>query len=393
MSTTDWATQLSHFDPAYAADPFPIWDELRGRCPIAHSESFRGMWVPTRYEDIVEIARDTESFSSRTPVLTEYAALTDFGVTIPPISSDQPYHTEIRRLLLPLFGPGPIEALRPQVEEHCDALIDAFVDRGTCDGSTDYAQFIPVQVISRMLGVPDEDADRFRGWVHLLLEMAPTDFGAGVEGLQEFFAYFRDHLLARRAEPTDDVVSFLATAELEGRPISDQEILGVCLLLLIAGIDTTWSAIGASLWHLAQHPADADRLRTEPELWPSALEELLRAYAPVTMAREVARDVEVGGCPMRAGDPLLLPFPAANRDPEAFDRPDEVLLDRAQNRHLAFGVGIHRCLGSNMARLEVQVALERFLARVPSFRLADADAVRWSVGQVRGPRTLPLVLG
>jgi hypothetical protein len=159
----------------------------------------------------------------------------------------------------------------------------------------------------------------------------------------------------------------------------------------MAGIDTTWSAIGAALWHLALDQQNQQRLREDEALWPSAIEELLRAFAPVTMAREVTVDTEFHGCPMKAGDPLLLPFPAANRDPSAFADADTVVLDRTDNRHFAFGVGIHRCLGSNLARLELSVAVQRFLDRVPTFRLADPDAVRWSAGQVRGPRVLPLV--
>jgi hypothetical protein len=161
-------------------------------------------------------------------------------------------------------------------------------------------------------------------------------------------------------------------------------------LLLIAGIDTTWSAIGASLWHLAKTPADRERLVAERDLLPSAIEELLRAYAPVTMARLVKEDVEIGGCPMKAEDWVLLSFPAANRDPEMFDRPDEVILDRSPNRHAAFGLGVHRCAGSHLARMELRVALEEWIAAFPTFSLADPEAVRWSGGQVRGPRVLPL---
>jgi cytochrome P450 len=161
-------------------------------------------------------------------------------------------------------------------------------------------------------------------------------------------------------------------------------------LLLVAGIDTTWSAIGSAIWYLAGHAEDQRRLREDPGLWLTALEELLRAFAPVTMAREVVTDTSIAGCPIHAGDPLLLPFPAANRDPDAFERPDEVLLDRAHNRHLAFGVGIHRCLGSTLARMEIMVSIQRLLARLPPFRLADPDAVEWSTGQVRGPRVLPI---
>ena len=162
---------------------------------------------------------------------------------------------------------------------------------------------------------------------------------------------------------------------------------------MIAGIDTTWSAIGSSLWHLATHDEDRQRLVADPGLMDTAVEELLRAYAPVTMARVVTGDIEFEGCPMRQGDKVLLNFPAANRDPSAFDRADEVLLDRQENRHVAFGSGIHRCAGSNLARMELRVALEEWLARVPDFRLADGAEVLWAGGQVRGPRRLDVVFG
>jgi cytochrome P450 len=162
------------------------------------------------------------------------------------------------------------------------------------------------------------------------------------------------------------------------------------VLLMIAGIDTTWSAIGASLWHLAQHPQDRQRLATGPALLDTAVEEFLRAYAPVTMARLVAKDFEFQGCPMKEGDWLLLPFPAANRDPEVFPDADKVVLDRAENRHAAFGLGIHRCLGSHLARMELRVALDEWMKRYPDFELADPGAVTWSAGQVRGPRSVPV---
>jgi len=386
----DWVEAFDHYSEVYAADPFPVWDELRRREGIVSSSAFRGMWVPCRHADIVAIANDTDTFSSRQPIIAQYAPLTDFTLQVPPISSDPPYHTEVRRLLLPFFGPSRIQALRPDVDALADQLIDGFVDAGSCDGAVDFARHIPVRIIATMLGVPTTDEHQFLAWVHQLLELAPTDFLTGMQGLQEFFGYFIDQVQQRRVEPRDDLISFLLEARIEDRPLTDQEILGMCLLLLMAGIDTTWSAIGASLWHLAQHPDEQERLRAEPDLWPTAIEELLRAYAPVTMAREVVRDTDAFGCPMRAGDPLLLPFPSANRDPEAFVDPDVVDLERGENRHLAFGVGIHRCLGSNLARMELTAALQRFLERVPTFRLADPDAVRWSTGQVRGPRVLPL---
>jgi cytochrome P450 len=157
-------------------------------------------------------------------------------------------------------------------------------------------------------------------------------------------------------------------------------------LMLVAGVDTTWSAIGSTLWHMAQHPEHRKQLRDNPDLWPTAIEELLRVYAPVTMARIVDHDVEYNGCPMKAGDRVLMPFPAANRDPRVFENPDEVILDREHNRHVAFGSGIHRCAGSNLARLEVRVALQTWLERIPEFELVDPSSVTWAGGQVHGPR-------
>ncbi len=393
MSVRHWATEFDHFDPDYAADPFAVWDELRTACPVARSDRFRDMLVPTRHADIEAVARDTATWSSRSPLVADFGSMADFGILAPPISSDPPYHTSFRKLLLPFFSPQRMEALRPAIEEHCDALIDALGEAGVCDAAVDYAQHIPVHVITLLLGIPREDGELFRSWIHDLLEVGPTDIEQAAIGLFGFGDYLSQQIQRRLDEGMgDDLISFLLQAQLDGRALSADEVFGGCLLLLVAGIDTTWSAIGASLWHLAANPADQQRLRAEPDLLPTAIEELLRAYAPVTMAREAAVDTELGGCPVRAGQPLLLPFPAANRDPALFDRADEVLLDRSPNRHVAFGVGIHRCLGSHLARLEVTVAVERFLARVERFELADEGTVRWSAGQVRGPRELPLTL-
>ncbi|HEV7685352.1 MAG TPA: cytochrome P450, partial [Acidimicrobiia bacterium] len=178
--------------------------------------------------------------------------------------------------------------------------------------------------------------------------------------------------------------------DLDGQPVDDNHAMSVCNLLLIAGIDTTWSSIGSALWHLATHPADRQRLLDEPELLPTAVEEFLRVYSPVTMGRLATEDVTVDGVTIPAGSRVLMNFPAANRDPGQFPDPDTVVIDRAHNRHVAFGIGIHRCAGSNLARMEMQVALAAFLERIPEFHLADVGPVTWAGGQVRGPRTLPL---
>jgi hypothetical protein len=391
---TDWATDFDHADPVWAAEAPRIWDELRSSCPIAHSERYGGVWLPTRHEDVAAVAYDTEHFTSRSVVVTEGRPLIPAPQGIaPPISSDPPFHHEARRLLLPAFSPKAVAALEPFTRAYCEGLLDAAAGNAVIDGATDYAQHIPVRIIAEMLGFPPEDADQFRLFVHNTLESVDLPVEKRMENFGLLDAYLSAQIRDHMANPRDDLTTFLLQAEMDGRPLNPEHIRGSIVLLLIAGIDTTWSAIGASLWHLAAHPEHRQRLVDEPDLLPTAVEELLRFYAPVTMARLVKDDVEFQGCPMKAEEWVLLPFPSANRDPEVFDRADEVVLDRAENRHAAFGLGIHRCVGSNLARMELRVALEVWLARVPVFELADPDAVTWSGGQVRGPRTLPIRVG
>jgi cytochrome P450 len=392
----DWATDFDHTDPRWVADPFPIWDELRTRCPVAHSDRYGGTWMPVRREDVAAVAYDTEHFTSRSVVVSELRPGPDdlpapIGLA-PPITSDPPFHAMARRLLLPAFSPKRIAALEPFTRELCVELLDAVGDRSELDAAVDYAQHIPLRVIVRMLGFPQEDADIFRRFIRMVLE----DVDQSLEERQatvddgELDEYMDARIAEHQANPQDDLTSFLLEAELDGSKLVPEHVRGTMVLLMIAGIDTTWSAIGASLWHLARNPADRRRLATEPDLMSTAVEEFLRAYAPVTMARLVARDFEFQGRPMREGDWLLLPFPAANRDPEFFPDADEVQLDRAENRHAAFGLGIHRCIGSNLARMELRVALEEWMRRYPDFELSDPSEVTWSAGQVRGPRTLPV---
>ena len=227
-----------------------------------------------------------------------------------------------------------------------------------------------------------------------ILELGIKDDNALMTAVHEMAGYFAGHIEHRKTHPTDDLISTLMNArDKDGEPLSDVHVLGSLRLLLIAGIDTTWSAIGASLWHLAKTPADRERLIAEPELMPTAIEELLRAYAPVTMAREVMKETVISGCPVKPGNMVLLSFPAANRDPAVFPDADKVLIDRKENRHAAFGLGIHRCVGSNLARMEMTVAIEEWLKRIPDFELDPAGRVTWSEGTVRGPRQLPMLFG
>ncbi len=247
-----------------------------------------------------------------------------------------------------------------------------------------------MRVIGLVLGVPEELSDTFTGWVRDVLEFA-HDEERRKRSRNAAIGYFLGEMEARRGGVGDDLISVLLRTEVNGEPVPDGHILGTVALTLIAGVDTTWSAIGSALWHLATHAEDHRRLVAEPELMPAAIEELLRAYSPVTMARIVTEDTEVAGCPMHAGDRIIMNFPAANRDPEAFPDADTVQIDRLHNRHVAFGAGIHRCAGSNLARMEMRVAVEEWLARIPEFRLDPAGEVTWAGGQVRGPRNIPVL--
>ncbi len=258
------------------------------------------------------------------------------------------------------------------------------------DAAQDYAKYIPMRVIGDMLGFPSRTTALFAQFVEDVLgtvDLPPEERG---ERMRPLFDYLYDQVREHVDNPRDDLTTHLINAELYGQKLGPEHVVGTIVLLLIAGIDTTWSAIGASLWHLAGHRADRERLVASPDALPTAMEEFLRAYAPVTMARLVKEDMHFGDVDMKAEDWILLSFPAANRDPAHFDQADQVKIDREVNRHAAFGLGIHRCLGSHLARMELRVALEVWLSRIPEFTLADPSAVTWSVGQIRGPRTLPL---
>ena len=392
----DFATDFDHADPAYNPSAPAVWKQLReSGCPVAHSDRYGGMWVPLTHDTVHEVAYDTEHFTSRAVVVSvgrpgDLALPAPIGGA-PPITSDPPFHAVARRLLLPAFAPKQIEPWEPEVRKLCVELLDRMGDltpgESVIDAAVQYAQHIPVNVIGRMLGFPSKDEDLFRKFVHDALERIAEEPGTR-EGMDDLGNYIADQIDDHRANPRDDLTSYLLNIELDGQKVNDDIAGGMIVLLLIAGIDTTWSAIGSSLWHLAQHPEDHQRLLDDPEVMTFALEEFLRAYAPVTMARLVAKDHDFHGCPMKADDWVLLPFPAANRDPLKFEDPDTFVVDRRENRHAAFGLGIHRCIGSNLARLELKVAIEEFVRRFPRFELAGDT--RWSVGQIRGPRELPV---
>src|SRR5262245_47120686 len=259
----DWATDFDHLDPRWIEDPYPIWDGLRSACPVAHTERFRGVYFPSRYEDVRAVAYDTEHFSSRRIIVRETPPP---RIPAPPITSDPPEHRPAKNILLPAFTPDAIKRHEPRARDVCGRLIARFADKGGCDAAVDYAQEIPVRVIAHMLGVPEDEGDLFRRWIHEILEVGITEPAVLMRAMGETTKYFAAEVEKRRDAPRDDLISYLAQVRIEGEPLGEDHLLGALRLLLIAGIDTTWSAIGSCFWHLAQHPADRRRLATEPDL-------------------------------------------------------------------------------------------------------------------------------
>jgi len=389
----DWAEDFEIFDPEFVKDPYAIWKDLREQgCPFARTERRQVTYMPTTYEGVRQVAADIENWSSfSVSVVPTPQTYDDAGNRLRSIiASDPPDHTPERRLMLPFFSPKSVERYREHTRELCRRLIREFIEDGRADIAENYARQIPPRIIAAILGIDPEMSDEFTTWVQGALELGLQD-----EEVREHYSeiirnFFVGEIKDRMENPGDDLISFLLTAELDGEPVPMNVIRGNVGLMLIAGIDTTWSSIGSALWHLASHPEDRRRLVDEPELMPTAIEEFLRAYSPVTMARVATRDTMLGDREVRQGERIMLTFPAANRDPAMFENPEEVIIDRQKNRHIAFGSGIHRCAGSNLARMEMTVAIEEFLKMIPEFELEDPEAVTWAGGQVRGPRNLPV---
>jgi len=393
----DWATDFDHFDQGFVDDPYPIFADLRDRCPVAHTNRYGGANMLTTFEDVAEAAHDTERFTSRRIIMSETP--TDRrGIILWPINLDPPEHSDPRRIMLPFFNPTNTMRWESVIREICTGRMDAISDQvvagaTTCDLANDYAKHVPGDLTARMFGVPSTEADMFRGWIHDLLEVGPTNEELERQTTHAMLEYMHGLIAERRENPGDDLVTYLLNQTIDDEPLTDESMAKMLFLLLVAGIDTTWSGLGSSFLHLATNPDDRRRLVAEPELIPTATEEFLRAYSPVSVARIATEDTELGGCPVKEGEWVMLGFPAANRDPEMFDEPEKVQIDRSKNRHAAFGLGVHRCLGSNLARLEMNVAIEMWLERFPEFTLvADAD-VTYSAGNVRGPRSVPVTLG
>ena len=395
------------FLPSFQADPYPQYAALRAADPVHFSLALQA-WVLTAYEECALVLRDDETFSSSSntasgqlaEVLQQQRREFPLGETPTVLNSDPPIHTRLRTLLNRAFTPRAIEGLRPRIEEIAASLLaDIDASNGRFDIATGFAQPLPIIVIAELLGVPSEDRDRFKRWSVAIARATdvlntPAILDAAREATRELIAYMDAVVAERRRAPGADILTALAAAEEEGERLSHDELLAFSILLLLAGHETTTNLIGNGLLALAARPDLVARLRAEPSLLPSAVEELLRYDSSVQgVVRFARRRTELGGRTIEQGAALLPMVGAANRDPAQFSTPDELDLERSPNRHLAFGRGIHFCLGAPLARLEGEVAFRALLKRFPQPRIAEDGVDRSGTLLLRGVGRLELEVG
>ena len=376
----------------FRKDPHATFRAMReSGCPVAQSDKWGGSWMAAGYDDIRDLARDTERFTSRAVEVAGSLEVAG-GLHLPPLTSDPPEHRPNRDVLMPYFMPAQVARMEPMIRAEARRLVAELAAKGGGDVIEDFAQPLTLSVLTSILGVPE--GNRISDWMVRMIRVGPMDQRIRAEAVREIIAYLEEVLHAREAAGNtgDDLLSYLNTAQIEGEPLTRKHRIGAGFLVLIAGADTTWSAIGSMMWHLATHPDDRRRLLDDPDLLDTAIEEFLRYFAPVTVGRLATEDVDAHGRCIHAGERVVLPFAAANRDPEVFEDADELQIDRRRNRHITFGSGAHRCLGSNLARLELRVTLEEWLRVMPHFRLADGAQIEWTGGQTRGPESVPFVV-
>jgi cytochrome P450 len=392
------------FGPRMLADPYPYYARLRSSDPVHWADQLGG-WVLTRYADVMTVLRSPDASAERTAVARqrlgpEFQSQFDLR-SHSMINNDAPRHTRLRLLVNKAFTPRTVEGLAPFIRAFVDEALAAAQARGRMDVMAELAFPLPATVIAEMLGVPPEDRNRFKQWsddstaavANIPSNLPPEVLRKSIAAFEELQTYFRGIIAQRRAEPRDDLISALVRAQEEGDRLSDEELLANAILLLNAGHETTTNLIGNGTLALLRHPDQMQRLRDDPSLLPAAVEELLRYDSPVQFTSRVLKaDMGLGGKALRAGQQVLLLLGAANRDPEQFPGPDRLDVGRPDNKHVAFGLGSHFCLGAPLARLEGRLVFEALLRRAPGMRL-DGPPPRYRQNfNLRGLESLQVTL-
>ena len=378
---------FDHLAPVLGAHLHETLAGMRRSCPVTHSDQYGGFWVATRYEDVLSVAQDWRTFSSAHGLTVPVAPI---AVRNLPVEIDPPLHRIFKRLINAYFTPAAVAPWEPRTRDLIHRLLDGFAAQGSCDFMADFARPYPARSFFDVgINAPADDVERV---AYMASKAgAPNDPEAAEcwAGLSE---WIRGFLTTRRAaEPRGDVVDAVLGAEIEGRPITEDEIIGTIQLLILGGLETTAGALGSMMIRFCREPEIPERLRREPELIPAAVEELLRLDGPfIAIARTAMEDTAVGGCPVTAGEKVIIYWASADRDGAEFDRPDDFDPERASNRHLAFGAGPHRCAGSNLARMNLRLALEELLPRMHDLRIPEGADVHFHSTFNRTPLSLPL---
>lgn len=399
-------TQYNPFIPEAHANPYPMYVRLRAEDPVQWSEMMEA-WILTRYDDIVSVLTDSRFSADRRQAQNRFAQQAQkieeefgaFGRTQTMLGSDPPLHTRLRKLVSKAFTPRMVEGLLPRIQEIVDERLDAIQEAGRMDIIQDLAYPLPVIVIAEMLGIPPQDRDQFKLWSdEIVLTLngpltSPDMLESARKSANELTEYFSGVIEERRKEPGDDLISGLIAAEEQGQILSEDEMLTTAMLLLVAGNETTTNLIGNGMLALLRNPDQLRKLRDDPSLIQTAIEEILRYDGPVQGTGRVAmEDLEIHGRPVKKGQMVFCVLGAANRDPAKFENPDQLDITRRPNEHVAFSDGIHFCLGAPLARAEGQIALRTLLRRFPDLSL-ETDNLQWGGTFIlRGLKGLPISL-
>jgi cytochrome P450 len=372
-------------------NPFPHYERMRANAPVHYDEQ-SGSWHVFRYDDVQRALSEYATFSSHMGGDTASGTGQLFASSL--IATDPPRHRQLRSLVTQAFTPKAVDALAPRIAGLAHELLEGIADRGSADLMRELAYPLPVIVISELMGIPSQDRERFKHWSDVIVSQTRTgsaseDHSATNTEMAEYFLALIDQ---RRSRPGKDLISTLLSAEIDGQKLTVHELLGFCALLLVAGNETTTNLIGNAVLCLAESPGTIDRLLSEPALLPQTIEEVLRFRSPVqSMYRLTVAETTLGDELIPAGAPIVAWIGSANRDERQFQRPAEFDVDRGQNRHLAFGHGIHFCLGAPLARLEARIALEALLSRLPGLSLVQgAHLERMESTIIYGLKALPV---
>lgn len=357
---------FDHHDPGLARDPYPQYEALRTQSPVAWTEKHDGYWVISDYETVRQVARDDRTFSSASGTIPPHP-----GPVAVPIETDAPFAQQCRRLLHEQMTPAAAKAMEPRIQAITDELFDVFTERGECDLIDEFAGPLPARTLLPWLGFPEPEWNELFVATSEMSHYITSDPGRAFLGVYRIIQSINALMEERRQSGLrDDIVSALMSGTIDGEPLADEDVVSFLLTLIFGSLDTTTSAFGNAMIRIDRQPELRERLLREPELMPLAVEEFVRLDAPIqSMARRATTDVEVGGCRISEGDRVLLVYASANRDEKAFESPDDLALDRLANPHLGFGVGLHRCLGSNFARTMLRIMLETTLRRIPDFEI------------------------